>query len=203
MINDIKFNKEGLIPVVVQAYDTKEVLMLAYMNEEALRITIETKQATYFSRSRQTLWVKGETSGHTQKVMGLFYDCDEDTLLLKVDQKGPACHTGQWSCFYRPFIQEEKNQDMNIINELYGIISNRKNHPLEGSYTTYLFQKGIDKILKKVGEETSEVIIGAKNNSLFETVYEISDLVYHILVLMVYLGIKPEDISKELEKRRK
>ena len=203
-IKDITFNLEGLIPVIVQSVETNEVLMLAYMNEEAISLTIQTKEATYYSRSRNALWVKGETSGHTQTVKGLFYDCDQDALLLKVLQKGVACHTGNQSCFYRNVFDESSGQsDNNTLNALYDIIKERRDHPVEGSYTTYLFTKGIDKILKKVGEETSEIIIGAKNNSKEETVYEISDLVYHMLVLMVNQGIEITDIRNELEKRRK
>lgn len=203
-IEEIQFNSDGLVPVVVQSVETKEVLMLAYMNKEALKLTIETKKATYYSRSRKSLWIKGETSGHTQRVCGLYYDCDQDTLLLKVEQKGVACHTGNMSCFYREVFEDDmkRNQDTGILDALYDIIKTRKANPVEGSYTTYLFTKGIDKILKKVGEETSEIIIGAKNNSKEETVYEISDLVYHLLVLMVNQGIDPSDIKKELEKRR-
>lgn len=202
-IKNIQYNRDGLIPVVVQAYDTKEVLMLAYMNEEALKITLETKNATYYSRSRQSLWTKGETSGNTQKVMGLKVDCDQDTLLLFVDQKGVACHTGERSCFFNEVFNDVQSVETSMIEELYSIIHERKENPVEGSYTTYLFNKGLDKILKKVGEETSEVIIGAKNQSKAETVYEISDLVYHVLVLMVNQGIIPKDIKEELQKRRK
>lgn len=202
-INKVKFNSDGLIPVVVQAFDTKEVLMLAYMNIEALKITIETKQATYFSRSRQSIWIKGATSGNIQKVQALFLDCDQDSILLSVDQTGVACHTGSRSCFYDEILKIESKTNENIIDELYNIIKERKQNPIDGSYTTYLFSKGIDKILKKVGEETSEIIIGAKNNSNTETVYEISDLVYHLLVLMVEQNISPKDIELELKKRRK
>ncbi|MDX9692233.1 MAG: bifunctional phosphoribosyl-AMP cyclohydrolase/phosphoribosyl-ATP diphosphatase HisIE [Acholeplasmataceae bacterium] len=203
-ISEIKYNNDGLVPVVVQDVITQDVLMLAYMNEEALKQTIETKKGTYYSRSRKSIWVKGESSGNTQEVKGLFYDCDEDSLLLKVLQTGVACHTGNKSCFYREIFNESINdQSKDIITELYEIISERKLNPVEGSYTTYLFTKGIDKILKKVGEETSEIIIGAKNNSKTETVYEISDLVYHILVLMVNQGINPIDIVEELKTRRK
>lgn len=202
-INILKFNQDGLIPVIVQDVSTKEVLMLAYMNNEAIKQTIETKIATYYSRSRQALWVKGETSGYTQFVKTIAYDCDQDTLLLKVHQLGVACHTGNASCFFETIYNEISGDETDIINSLYNIILDRKVNPIEGSYTTYLFNKGIDKILKKVGEETSEVIIGAKNNSRFETVYEISDLVYHILVLMVNQGINVEEIREELKKRRK
>lgn len=202
-INKVKFNSDGLIPVVVQAFDTKEVLMLAYMNLEALKITLETKQATYYSRSRKSLWIKGETSGNIQKVQALYLDCDQDSILLSVDQVGVACHTGSRSCFFDEVFKLDSKTNENIIEVLYNIIKMRKENPVEGSYTTYLFTKGIDKILKKVGEETSEIIIGAKNNSNTETVYEISDLVYHLIVLMVEQNISLKDIELELQKRRK
>ncbi len=202
-ITKVKFNSDGLIPVVVQAFDTLEVLMLAYMNLEALKITLETQQATYFSRSRQSLWKKGESSGNIQKVTSLYLDCDQDSILLSVDQTGVACHTGSRSCFFNEVLKGDEQSNRNIIDTLYNIIKERKLNPVEGSYTTYLFNKGIDKILKKVGEETSEIIIGAKNNSNTETVYEISDLVYHLLVLMVEQNISPIDIELELQKRRK
>jgi phosphoribosyl-ATP pyrophosphohydrolase/phosphoribosyl-AMP cyclohydrolase len=202
-ITKVNFNSDGLIPVVVQAFDTLEVLMLAYMNLEALKITLETQQATYFSRSRQSLWKKGESSGNIQKVTSLYLDCDQDSILLSVDQTGIACHTGSRSCFFNEVLKGDEQSNRNIIDTLYNIIKERKLNPVEGSYTTYLFNKGIDKILKKVGEETSEIIIGAKNNSNTETVYEISDLVYHLLVLMVEQNISPIDIELELQKRRK
>jgi len=198
-IEELKFSKDGLIPVIVQDYKDNEVLMLAYMNKESLEKTIETGRAVYYSRSRQKLWIKGETSGHFQNVKEMFYDCDEDTLLLKVEQVGNiACHTGARSCFYRKIKEFEKvNPNIDIMEKLYETIIERKNNPIDGSYTNYLFGKGIDKILKKVGEECAEVIIGAKNNS-GEVIYEISDLLYHMLVLMAELGIKPEDIKNEL-----
>jgi phosphoribosyl-AMP cyclohydrolase / phosphoribosyl-ATP pyrophosphohydrolase len=204
-INNIKYNQDGLIPVIVQSVSSKEVLMLAYMNPEALGKTIDTKEAYYYSRSRNTLWKKGETSGHIQYVKSLAYDCDQDTLLIQVDQVGVACHTGEMSCFYTELFNDANNQssNVNILNDIFELIQLRKNEPIEGSYTTYLFNKGLDKILKKVGEETAEIIIGAKNQSKDETVYEISDLVYHILVLMVNQGITPKDIEKELCTRRK
>jgi phosphoribosyl-AMP cyclohydrolase / phosphoribosyl-ATP pyrophosphohydrolase len=204
-INKIKYNQDGLIPVIVQSVSSKEVLMLAYMNPEALGKTIDTKEAYYYSRSRNTLWKKGETSGHIQYVKSLAYDCDQDTLLIQVDQVGVACHTGEMSCFYTELFNDANNQssNVNILNDIFELIQLRKNEPIEGSYTTYLFNKGLDKILKKVGEETAEIIIGAKNQSKDETVYEISDLVYHILVLMVNQGITPKDIEKELCTRRK
>jgi phosphoribosyl-ATP pyrophosphohydrolase/phosphoribosyl-AMP cyclohydrolase len=202
-LQNLKYNAEGLIPVVVQDVFSKDVLMLAYMNETALKQTIETKQGTYYSRSRQALWVKGETSGHTQRVRSLAYDCDQDTLLMMVEQVGPACHTGNKSCFFETLLSDVEKTTPSILDALYETIVDRKNNPIEGAYTTYLFNKGIDKILKKVGEETAEIIIGAKNNSKAETVYEISDLVYHLLVLMVNQGITLDDIREELTKRRK
>jgi phosphoribosyl-AMP cyclohydrolase / phosphoribosyl-ATP pyrophosphohydrolase len=197
----LNYNQDGLIPVIVQSYETKEVLMLAYMNQESLNLSIETKIAHYFSRKRNSIWKKGETSGHYQHIIGMSYDCDEDTLLLQVIQDGVACHTGNMSCFYRDIIESKESVD--ILSELYQIIENRKNNPEIGSYTTYLFEKGLDKILKKVGEETSEVIIGSKNNNKKETVYEIADLTYHLLVLMVNQGISVSDIKEELKNRRK
>jgi phosphoribosyl-ATP pyrophosphohydrolase/phosphoribosyl-AMP cyclohydrolase len=202
-LQNLKYNAEGLIPVVVQDVFSKDVLMLAYINETALKQTIETKQGTYYSRSRQALWVKGETSGHTQRVRSLAYDCDQDTLLMMVEQVGPACHTGNKSCFFETLLSDVEKTTPSILDALYETIVDRKNNPIEGAYTTYLFNKGIDKILKKVGEETAEIIIGAKNNSKAETVYEISDLVYHLLVLMVNQGITLDDIREELTKRRK
>jgi phosphoribosyl-AMP cyclohydrolase / phosphoribosyl-ATP pyrophosphohydrolase len=202
-LNNLKYNAEGLIPVIVQDVFSKAVLMLAYMNETALKQTLETKQGTYYSRSRQSIWVKGETSGHTQRVRSIAYDCDQDTLLMMVEQVGAACHTGNQSCFFETLLGEVEKSSPSILDALYDTIVDRKNNPLEGAYTTYLFNKGIDKILKKVGEETAEIIIGAKNNSKSETVYEISDLVYHLLVLMVNQGITLEDIREELTKRRK
>jgi phosphoribosyl-ATP pyrophosphohydrolase/phosphoribosyl-AMP cyclohydrolase len=197
----LNFNQDGLIPVIVQSYETKEVLMLAYMNQESLDLSLETRVAHYYSRKRKTLWKKGETSGHFQHIVGMSYDCDEDTLLLQVIQDGVSCHTGNMSCFYRDIIESKKNID--ILSTLYQTIENRKNNPVEGSYTTYLFNKGIDKILKKVGEETSEVIIGSKNNNKVETIYEIADLTYHVLVLMVNQGISVSEIKEELSKRKK
>jgi phosphoribosyl-AMP cyclohydrolase / phosphoribosyl-ATP pyrophosphohydrolase len=200
-IDTITFDKQGLVPAVVQDVETKEVLMLAYMNKEALNQTIETRKATYFSRSRQELWEKGETSGNTQKVAGLSYDCDADTILLQVEQTGVACHTGEQSCFFNDVIASPRKED--ILLELYSLIETRKEQQEDGSYTGYLFKSGIDKILKKVGEETSEVIIAAKNNDKQEIISETSDLVYHLLVLLADLNIEPSEIKKELTKRRK
>lgn len=197
---NITYNNDGLVPVIVQDIYTKEVLMLAYMNEEAYTITKETKEMTYYSRSRQTLWKKGETSGNVQFLKELSYDCDEDTLLAKVEQVGPACHTGNKSCFYRQEITSDVVPN-NILEDLFRVIQAKQETP-DGGYTNYLFDKGVDKILKKVGEETSEVIIASKNNNE-ETVYEISDLFYHLFVLMVNQGIELSDIYKELASRRK
>lgn len=202
-MKDIKFNEQGLVPVIAQAYDTKEVLMLAYMNKEAYQKTLDEKVAYYYSRSRKSLWKKGETSGHLQIVKSMFYDCDQDALLLLVDQKGVACHTMHRSCFFEPiFKSEESNEVSYVIDEVYATIEERRRNPIEGSYTNYLFDKGLDKILKKVGEETAEVIIGAKNRDKENLVYELSDLVYHSLVLMVEQGIRPEDIKNELKRRQ-
>jgi len=192
-----KFNSEGLIPVITQDATTQEVLMLAYMNEEAYQRTLKTKQATYFSRSRQSIWVKGETSGNTQEVVSVTLDCDQDTILLKVNQKGVACHTGQTSCFHHDV---EKKDASFLMSDLYQIVLDRKLHPKEGSYTNYLFQQGIDKILKKVAEETGEVIIASKNNKQ-ELIYEVSDLMYHLTVLIVNEGISISDMMQELKKR--
>jgi phosphoribosyl-AMP cyclohydrolase / phosphoribosyl-ATP pyrophosphohydrolase len=200
-IDSIVYDEKGLVPAVVQDVETKEVLMLAYMNKEALKQTIETRKATYFSRSRQQLWEKGETSGNAQKVVGLSYDCDADTILLQVEQTGVACHTGEKSCFFNNVITPPKRED--ILLELYSLIQKRKEDQEDGSYTTYLFKSGLDKILKKVGEESSEVIIAAKNNDKQEIISETSDLVYHLLVLLADLNIEPSEIKKELAKRRK
>lgn len=196
-LEKVNYNNDGLVPAIVQDVKTKDVLMLAYMNEESLRLTLETKYATYYSRSRQELWKKGAISGNTQIVKNIAYDCDQDAILLQVEQKGVACHTGEWSCF-----EGVSKQAPSIIDELFETITERNLHPKEGSYTTYLFEKGIDKILKKVGEETSEVIIGAKNEGTEEVIYEISDLVYHVLVLMVEKGVTVEEIREALKNRR-
>lgn len=202
-INTLKFNENNLIPVVVQDVNTKEVLMLAYMNKEAMQITLTEKKATYYSRSRKELWTKGETSGNIQQVVGFYYDCDKDTILLLVKQKGVACHTGNYSCFFNEILSDKEVLNYELVQRLYNLIKERKNTPKEGSYTNYLFDKGLDKILKKVGEESAEVIIGAKNENKEEVVYEISDLVYHLLVLMVYLNISIEEIKEELKGREK
>ncbi|WP_409227131.1 bifunctional phosphoribosyl-AMP cyclohydrolase/phosphoribosyl-ATP diphosphatase HisIE [Gudongella sp. SC589] len=197
---DIKYDKDGLVPAIAQDIATGEVLMLAYMNKEALDLTLETGIAHYYSRSRQCLWKKGETSGNIQEVRGFYYDCDGDTILLKVNQSGVACHTGSYSCFFNQVMGAETGAD--TISKLYGIIAERKANPKEGSYTGYLFEKGLDKILKKIGEESSEVIIGAKNNKE-ELIYESSDLIYHLMVLLVDQGVTLEDIYMELKGRMK
>ncbi|MCK9443947.1 MAG: bifunctional phosphoribosyl-AMP cyclohydrolase/phosphoribosyl-ATP diphosphatase HisIE [Tissierellaceae bacterium] len=197
---DIKYDERGLIPAIAQDINTKEVLMLAYMNEESIKLTIETKLAHYYSRSRQSIWKKGETSGNLQKVKGFYYDCDGDTILLKVEQIGVACHTGNYTCFHNEVMKEDNING--VLETLYKTIINRKENPVEGSYTNYLFREGIDKILKKIGEESAEVIIGAKNTKE-ELIYEASDLVYHLLVLLVNENITLGDIYRELNSRMK
>lgn len=200
-LEDLRFDSNGLITAVIQDVSTKEVLMVAYMNEESLHKTIETGQTWFFSRSRNELWHKGETSGNFQHVKGIRYDCDGDALLIEVEPLGPSCHTGEKSCFYRGIVESEPI--VSVISQLFDTVKIRKANPKEGSYTNYLFDKGIDKILKKVGEETSEVIIAAKNNSKEELIYETADLVYHMTVLLVNQGIDPIEISNELKKRVK
>ena len=201
MLENIKFNGHGLVPCVVQDVYTREVLMLAYMNEESLKKTLETGETWFFSRSRNELWNKGATSGHKQTVKKLSYDCDGDTILAEVEQIGAACHTGAKSCFYTTMF--ESDEKVFEIGKLFDLIKERKENPVEGSYTNYLFDKGIDKILKKVGEESAEVIIAAKNPDLTELQYELSDLVYHSMVLMVERGLELKDIANELKKRLK
>ena len=201
--SEMKKNSDGLIPVVVQDYTNDEVLMVAYMNEEAFLKTIRTGRMTYFSRSRQELWVKGATSGHYQYLRQMSIDCDNDTLLVKVIQQGAACHTGNRSCFYRDLVKKEggaKNA-ASVFEDVFGIIMDRKHHPKEGSYTNYLFDKGIDKILKKLGEEATEIIIAAKNPDPEEIKYEAADFLYHLMVLMAERGVTWEDITEELSKR--
>ena len=201
--SEFNLNAEGLIPVIVQHYRTGEVLMMAYMNQEAFEMTIKTGKMTYFSRSRQTLWVKGETSGHFQYVRSLTIDCDKDTILAKVEQVGVACHTGNQTCFFQPLVGndlDEKNP-LQVFESVYDTILDRKQNPKEGSYTNYLFDKGIDKILKKVGEEATELVIAAKNPNPEEIKYELSDFLYHAMVLMVERGVTWEDITKELADR--
>lgn len=199
-IDKIKFDDKGLIPAIVQDYFTKEVLTLAYMNRESLEITMKEGTTCFFSRSRQELWRKGETSGNTQKVVSITSDCDNDALVIEVIKKGPACHTGAESCFFNlEYVGE--GQTPFSYKALYDMIEGRKREPKEGSYTTYLFEKGMDKILKKVGEESTEVIIAGAKNDKEETIYEIADLAYHIMVMMVEQGITLEDVTAELSKR--
>ena len=201
--SQFKLNEQGLLPVIVQHYKTKDVLMLAYMNEEAFDKTIKTGKMTYYSRSRNALWVKGETSGHFQYVKSLTIDCDKDTLLAKVDQIGAAFNTGNPTCFFQPLAgtDDEKANPQRIFEHVYHTIVDRKQNPKEGSYTNYLFEKGIDKILKKVGEEATETVIAAKNPNLEELKYEVADLLYHLMVLMVERGLSWEDITQELSDR--
>jgi phosphoribosyl-ATP pyrophosphohydrolase/phosphoribosyl-AMP cyclohydrolase len=195
--NDLKKNEQGLVPVVVQDFNTKTVLMVAYMNKEAFDLTIEEKVMHYFSRSRNKLWKKGETSSNYQQLIDIFYDCDKDTLLALVLQKGVACHTGRFSCFENYDIIEKNS----IFDRLKEVIESRKTEDVENSYTKYLFEKGIDKILKKVGEESAEVIIGAKNSDKNEIIYEVSDLIYHVMVMLSYFEIDNREIEDELIKR--
>ncbi|MGI5911859.1 MAG: bifunctional phosphoribosyl-AMP cyclohydrolase/phosphoribosyl-ATP diphosphatase HisIE [Syntrophomonadaceae bacterium] len=215
MIDNIKFDDRGLIPAIIQDYQNGLVLMMAYMNKESLQKTLDTGKTWFYSRSRQKLWMKGEQSGHNQVVKEILYDCDQDTLLVKVIQTGVACHTGHYTCFYRDLNGNEiqktvtdvdkvysSNEGPGILYELYDIISDRRAKMPEGSYTAYLFDKGLDKILKKVGEENAEVIIAAKNRVKAEVVYEVSDLIYHLLVLLVEQGVELGDIFAELKSRR-
>lgn len=211
ILQRIRWNADGLIPAVVQDVETREVLMLAYMNEEALRRTLQERQAWYFSRSRQSLWRKGETSGHIQEVVDIKFDCDQDTVLLTVKQTGMACHENYFSCFH--YVSDEKGTEFKTVGEpevranvplgqtleiLAEVIHSRKLERPEGAYTTYLFEKGIDKILKKVGEESAESIIAAKNNSPEEIRAEVSDLFYHLLVMLEDRGVSLNAISQEL-----
>lgn len=200
---NLKKNSDGLIPVIVQDYTTNDVLMCAYMNEEAFHATINCGKMTYYSRSRQELWMKGETSGHIQYVKELTADCDFDTILAKVSQVGVACHTGNPSCFFNEIVKKEyiEKNPLKVFETVYNIIEDRKNNPKEGSYTNYLFDKGIDKILKKVGEECTEIVIAAKNPDPEEIKYEISDFLYHVMVLMVEKGVPWEEITQELAQR--
>ena len=198
-INTLKFDEKGLIPAIVVDNTTKEVLTLAYMNKESLQITLDKKKTCFWSRSRQELWLKGETSGNYQNVVSIIADCDLDALVVMVDKEGPACHTGSESCFFN--MVYGNTEEGFSLHGLYELLLDRKEKMPEKSYTTYLFEKGLDKILKKVGEECTEVIIGAKNNDKKETVYEIADLAYHVMVLMVQMGITVDDIKDELASR--
>jgi len=197
IIERAKFGPDGLIPAVVQDARTREVLTVAYMNEEALRLTLERRETYFWSRSRRQLWHKGETSGNSQKVTNVSLDCDNDTVLVEVEPRGPACHTGAYSCFgVEPRLE-------GVLRELYSVVEERKEKRPEGSYTTYLFNSGLDKILKKVGEEATETIVAAKNEDPARLVSETGDLLYHLLVLLVERGISLEEILKELRERRK
>ena len=208
MLEKICFDQKGLVPAVVQDVSTGAVLMLAYMNRESLAKTIETGTTWFYSRSRQELWNKGATSGHMQQVREMYYDCDGDTLLVKVEQVGAACHEGTFSCFSRKFGDAESTQTdrpvtpEDVLPELYEVIEDRRQNPVEGSYTHSLFEKGQDKILKKVGEEAAETIIASKNNSQGEVIYEMADLWYHCLVLLAWHGVGLEELLSELGKRR-
>ncbi|MBQ3116659.1 MAG: bifunctional phosphoribosyl-AMP cyclohydrolase/phosphoribosyl-ATP diphosphatase HisIE [Clostridia bacterium] len=199
-IKNLKFDKDGLIPAIVVDAISKKVLTLAYMNEQSLKITMEKKLACFWSRSRGELWLKGETSGNYQHVVSITADCDMDALTVVVEPDGPACHTGEESCFFNPVWQNEEKHEFSLQG-LIKLIEGRKTEKKEGSYTTYLFEKGIDKILKKVGEECTEVIIAGKADDKKETIYEIADLTYHTLVLMIQMGISLEDIHRELASR--
>ena len=199
-IDELKFDEKGLIPAIVVDAVSKNVLTLAYMNKESLQITMEKKLTCFYSRSRQELWLKGETSGNYQHVVSVTADCDNDALVVMVEPDGPACHTGEESCFHNPVWENEDLKEFSL-DGLVKLIESRKIEKTAGSYTTYLFEKGIDKILKKVGEESTEVIIAGKANDKKETVYEIADLAYHVLVLMIEMGISLEDIHRELASR--
>ncbi|MGH9898065.1 MAG: bifunctional phosphoribosyl-AMP cyclohydrolase/phosphoribosyl-ATP diphosphatase HisIE [Pyrinomonadaceae bacterium] len=197
-IDDVCFDEKGLLPAIVQDGKTLEILTLAYMNKESLRRTLETGETWFWSRSRNELWHKGATSGNIQKVVDIRLDCDEDTIVVQVETAGPACHTGAQSCFHNTIVTNEFGM---VFDRLYAVITSRKAERPEDSYTTYLFDHGLDKILKKIGEESAEIIIAAKNGTHQELVAEISDLIYHISVLMVESGVTPADLAHELAKR--
>ena len=199
-IDELKFDEKGLIPAVVVDAENGKVLMMAYMNRESLKISIEKGLTCFWSRSRQELWLKGETSGNYQHIVSITADCDRDALLVKVEKDGPACHTGAESCFHNVLWESDERHEF-TYEGLMELIAGRKAEKKEGSYTTYLFEKGLDKILKKVGEETTEVIIAAKDKDKKNTVYEIADLAYHVMVLMIEAGISLDDIHKELASR--
>ena len=196
-INELKFDANGLIPAVVTDAQTGAVLMLAYMNRESLETSIREQRTCFWSRSRKELWRKGESSGNVQNIVSITTDCDKDALVIAVEKNGPACHTGEESCFHELMHGEEPFN----LQKLYDTIINRKIYRKPGSYTTYLFDKGVDKILKKIGEESTEVVIAGKGGRRDETIYEISDLIYHVMVLMAEMGIRPKDIHAELDKR--
>ena len=199
-IDELKFDEKGLIPAIVEDADSGEVLTLAYMNRESLKISMEKQLTCFWSRSRQELWLKGETSGNYQHIVSITADCDKDALLIKVNPDGPACHLGTFSCFENPVFESDENEAFSL-QALMDLIEGRKKTMQEGSYTSYLFEKGIDKILKKIGEESTEVIIAAKADDKKETVYEIADLVYHVMVMMIQQGISLEDVRQELKSR--
>ena len=199
-INELKFDQNGLIPAIVVDATTKEVLTLAYMSRESLQISMEKELTCFFSRSRQQLWLKGETSGNYQHIVSITADCDNDALVVEVNKDGPACHTGTNSCFTHPVFESDTNHAF-TLQGLMKLIEGRRTEKKEGSYTTYLFEKGLDKILKKVGEESTEVIIAGKAEDKAETIYEIADLTYHVMVLMIQMGISLEDIHNELASR--
>ena len=204
-LSAIRFNDQGLVPAVCQDAATGEVLMLAWMNEESLNLTLQTGYATYFSRSRQKLWKKGETSGHTQRVLSLSYDCDGDTILMQVEQTGAACHTGHHSCFFNQVFSADRSDfpaSAAILEEDYAVIADRAANPQEGSYTNYLLDKGIEKTCKKGGEEASETIIAAVKGCREEVTYEAADLLYHLWVLLYQSGVRPQDVWEELRRRR-
>lgn len=200
-IEKLKFDDKGLIPAIVVDDETSKVLTLAYMNKESLKISLEKKLTCFWSRSRQELWLKGETSGNYQHIVSITADCDMDALTVRVRKEGPACHTGEDTCFFNKVFENDEIAPAFSVKSLIDTIEGRKLDPKEGSYTTYLFEKGIDKILKKVGEESTEVIIAGKANDKAETIYEISDLMYHVLVLMIEMGISVDDIMNELKSR--
>ena len=199
-VNELKFDDRGLIPAVIVDSITKKVLTVAYMSKESLQISIEKKLACFYSRSRDELWLKGETSGNFQHVVSITADCDNDALVVVVEKDGPACHTGTESCFTKPVWQNEELHEFSL-QSLYDMLVSRKEDKPAGSYTTYLFEKGVDKILKKVGEECTEVIIAGKADDKAETIYELADLAYHAMVLMVQMGISVEDVHRELASR--
>lgn len=199
-IDELKFDEKGLIPAVVVDVYSREVLTVAYMNRESLQISMDEGRTCFWSRSRQELWRKGETSGNVQRIAEIIADCDRDALVVLVEKDGPACHTGAESCFHNPLWESETLHDF-TLDGLMNLIRGRKTEPKEDSYTSYLFEKGMDKMLKKVGEESTEVIIAAKDQDKKETIYEIADLVYHVMVVMVEMGISIEDITRELASR--
>lgn len=199
-IDELKFDSNGLIPAIIVNANTGKVLTLAYMNRETLAVSMEKELTCFWSRSRQEVWLKGETSGNYQHIVSITADCDKDALVVKVLPDGPACHLGTESCFENPVFESETNSSFSL-NSLMELIKGRKTEKKEGSYTTYLFEKGIDKMLKKIGEESTEVIIAAKADDKKETVYEIADLTYHVMVMMIEMGISLDDIYNELASR--